>query len=97
MVMETQRISFEPRKKENVTVDYHRVAYVTVKDPDIMCSLTDQSPWGEGEMAICQTVEHLVEIEKEAPSDSPLGEFLNEVLSLFEETSFDGDVIFEVE
>ena len=77
-------------------IDYHRTAHIQV-DSDMFCALNDAHPWVTNESVICHTVESLVEVKEAAPHDSPLGEFLIELLEQFHHTAFDGDVMFELE
>lgn len=78
-------------------VDYHRTAYVELEDSDIFCALGDRSAWAMGETVVCQTTENLNGIKEDTPNDSPLGEYLTELLATLQIARFDGDVIFEIE
>ena len=77
-------------------VDYHKTAHVEV-DSDLFYALDDGHPWISGPTVICHTVESLKEVKEEAPHDSPIGEFLVELLWKFHLDSFDGDVMLELE
>ena len=78
-------------------IDYHRTAYVEVEDADIFCALGDRSAWCRGKTVVCQTTENLKGIKEDTPNDSPLGEYLTELLATLQIAFFDGDVIFEME
>ena len=78
-------------------VKYHRTAYVEVGDSDIFSALGDRSAWCKDKTAVCQTTENLKGINSETPTDSPLGEYLIELLATLQIAFFDGDVIFETE
>ena len=77
-------------------IDYNKTAYVEVEDGDVFEALKDRSAWCMGEATSCQTTENLKGIKEDTPNDSPLGEFLIELLTHFHNSNFDGDVIFEV-
>lgn len=78
-------------------IDYHRTAYVEVENSDVFEALKNKSAWCIGEMAVGQTTTNLEGIKQDTPHDSPLGEFLIELLTHFHINQFDGDVIFEME
>ena len=76
--------------KTMIKIEYHKVAYVEV-EKEIFDELQAIGFWNNGDQGIVATVDAIKDF-KDNPQQ--LSKFITELLVLFEETNFDGDIIF---